>query len=269
MHPQTGLLRWAGSKREQLSHLLKLLPDRYGTYIEPFAGSAVLFFELGPAKAILGDINPHLIDAYRNIRRVPKIVHRLASEFSTIESEYYRIRSTTPESLTGPERTARFVYLNRYCFNGVYRVNRKGEFNVPRGRNTGGMPSLDRFITCARQLRAARLECADFETILGQARRGDFVYLDPPYTSSCRHQYGEYGYDTFRSPDLQRLMQCLQQLDRRGVRFLLSYGDSGHLRRMCAVWSVSRISVRRHVAGFGRARRNVRELIICNYDQCS
>jgi DNA adenine methylase len=160
------LFRWAGSKRKLLGILQANVSPWYSTYIEPFAGSACLFFALQPAKSILGDFNAHLIQAYRMIALSPERVHETASRFPVQPAEYYRLRSLNPISLPPIERAARFLYLNRYCFNGVYRTNRAGQFNVPRGRDTGAIPSLAAFMRGAVALRTATMVAGDFRKTL-------------------------------------------------------------------------------------------------------
>lgn len=263
--PLPPILRWAGSKRQLLPALIRLAPTEYGRYIEPFTGSASLFFALRPRHAILGDINYELIDTYHAIRSHPRLVHRGVVALPPHMTNYYRVRRLTPDSLDSIRRAVRFVYLNRLCFNGVYRTNRSNHFNVPRGRSTGGFPNLSAFLRVAAALRTAYLVAADFETTARYARAKDFVYLDPPYDTRTRPRYGEYGYGTFLHTDLGRLIEVMKVLDRRGARVLLSYADVPFLRRPRPGWHARRLTARRHVAGFARHRHNVRELLLANY----
>jgi DNA adenine methylase len=179
-------------------------------------------------------------------------------------SHYYRLRATRPNTLRPIARTARFVYLNRHCFNGVYRINRQGQFNVPIGRRTGAIPTADDFSTCARALRRADLRSGDFESCLCDVRKGDFVYLDPPYASKTRTTYGEYSYDSFEQEDLPRLLKALLRIDRLGATFLLSYAYSSPMRQALSRWHVRRVAVQRHVAGFARHRHGVYEILVSN-----
>jgi DNA adenine methylase len=240
-------------------------PSAYGTYIEPFAGSACLFFALNPDSAILGDFNPHLVDAYQTIARHPRLVARTAYAIPNTSTSYYALRRCAPASMSAVPRAARFLYLNRYCFNGVYRTNRAGQFNVPRGTSTGEIPSERDLYRASLALRRARLVAGDFDVTLRQARQGDFVYLDPPYATADRPCYGEYGYGTFASADMGRLLGVLADLDARRVRFMMSYADRGAVRSATSQWHHRYILVRRHVAGFNQHRALVRELLISNY----
>lgn len=258
------VLRWAGSKRRLLPALLSAVPSNFGCYYEPFVGSACLFFALSPSKAILGDVNSDLIDAYDVIRSQPARVARAVHEMPATARHYYRLRSVRPATLRPIARAARFVYLNRHCFNGVYRINRTGQFNVPRGQRTGALPAVDNFRRCAEVLGRAELRAEDFESSLRDVRAGDFVYLDPPYASKTRTTYGEYSYDSFEQDDLPRLLKALRRLDRLGATFLLSYTYRSTLRADLSRWHMKRVAVQRHVAGFADHRHRVYEILVSN-----
>ena len=258
------LLRWAGSKRKLLPELMKYVPATYARYIEPFSGSACLFFALRPATAILADLNEELMHAYATLKAHPRLLHRAVTDMPLSKSYYYDLRRTPPEGLDNLARAARFVYLNRSCFNGVYRLNREGRFNVPRGRRPGAIPSQSHFVRCANALRRAELISADFELTASKAKPGDFVYLDPPYAKKGSRRRGEYGYSSFDTPDIKRLARCLLELNERNVTFLLSYADSREISEIGSKWSTRTVLVRRHVAGFQRHRAVVREVIISN-----
>lgn len=263
--PLRPILRWAGSKRKLVQTLIAQAPPRFDRYIEPFCGSACLFFHMRPADAILGDQNTALIQTYRTLRRHPRLVARRVAAFGGGDS-YYAVRASDPHRCTDVDQAARFVYLNRFCFNGVYRTNRSGAFNVPRGTNTGKVPSELEFYRAAVALRSADLRAGDFETCLEGVKRGDFVYLDPPYGSSTRECYGEYGYDCFSSRDLDRLAVCLKRLDAAGAQFLLSFRRTRELLRRVKEFSVVHLKVRRHVAGFALSRATAAEVLVRNYD---
>jgi DNA adenine methylase len=260
------LLRWAGSKKKLLPVLLAAAPAYTKRYIEPFAGSAVLFLRLGASNAILGDLNESLIETYRIVQRYPRAVWERASKLGDNSDDYYSIRAIPRESLNAFERSAQFVYLNRYCFNGVYRTNRAGQFNVARGKGHLFMPDLDAFKAFAGRLRAADLRCSDFEEILAEAGDGDFVYLDPPYALGAKRDRGEYGCDAFRERDEHRLIASLQTADRRGAKILLSYSPSATVLQGLRKWRRHDLTVARNVAGFTSARRSAEEVLLSNYD---
>jgi DNA adenine methylase len=257
------LLRWAGSKRKLIPHLRARVPSRYNRYIEPFAGSACLFFALRPRQAIISDLNIELIQAYRVLRSHPRLLSRAVHNFG-YSHDYYYIRSLNPAALEPIQRAARFIYLNRTCFNGVFRTNRRGEFNVPRGTRTGSLPHEAAFYRCSFALRRADLRHSDFEQCLHDARRHDFVYLDPPYARGNRPGYGEYGYGSFGSQDIPRLIACLKNLDRVGARFLLSFTADHRLLDAIGHWTCSRLLVRHYISGFANHRSLVEEIMITN-----
>ena len=181
------------------------------------------------------------------------------------ETTYYRVRAEDPSDLTQFERGVRFVYLNRYCFNGLYRTNCRGQFNVPYGRSrTGALPPVEQFLACARLLARAELRAWDFGTALRYVQEGDFVYLDPPYAVRTRRVFREYGPKSFSSGDLERLAWHLEKLDAKGARFLLSYAYCGDAKRLFDRWRVTRDTTRRHIAGFAGARRNTYEMLVTN-----
>lgn len=263
--PHTPLLRWAGSKKKLLPLLERAAPTQMKRYIEPFAGSAVLFLKLAPERAILSDINLDLIETYRTVSDHPDKVWRRATAWPTTELEYYRVRGMRPSRLSPIGKAARFIYLNRFCFNGVYRTNAKGEFNVARGKGHLSLPSREQFRMFAERLRMADLKCADFCATVARARAGDFIYLDPPYAPTGGRDRGEYGPGSFKAIDLVRLAASLQAAASRGAKILLSYADQESVVALFPGWHVHRLQVTRNVCGFTDARRRAHEVLISNY----
>lgn len=233
-------------------------------YIEPFVGSASFFLRLGPKHAILGDINRDLISFYRAIAKRPRDVSDRLTEMPTSAGFYYELRKRDGAG-DRIDQAARFVYLNRYCFNGVYRTDKQGRFNVPRGIKVGSVPSIEEFLAFSRLLRNTRLFAGDFEECMESARPGDLAYLDPPYTTSERKPRGEYGYESFGSLDLDRLIRCLRKADKRGIKLLLSYKREPELRKALSSWYCKTLRVRRHVAGFAKHRSVTTEVLLANY----
>jgi DNA adenine methylase len=262
------VLRWAGSKRKSLSQLAEIWRPSYKRYVEPFAGSAALFFRISPARALLGDINAGLIDAYDVIRERPDDVFHSVSRIPRTEVEYYRVRSQDPERLSQFRRAVRFVYLNRLCFNGIYRTNQKGEFNVPYGHTRSGrIPRIEDFRRASQMLANARLICAEFGRVLAEARDGDFVYLDPPYATDERRIFRQYDKREFTQKDLKRLARHLESMDERGAHFVLSYEDCNEARVHFRQWRIESLAVRRNVAGFVAARRTATEILVTNVSE--
>lgn len=262
-----SIVRWAGSKRSLLPELRRAfpLPGSFGRYIEPFAGSACLFFDRCPERAILSDLNEELITTYRAVRRDATLVVEAFRRIRRGKASYYRIRSIDPATLCEPELAARFLYLNRFCFNGLYRTNLQGRFNVPYGPPTKPLVVFeDDVLAAGKILRNAQFLSCDFEQSLKLAEKGDFVYLDPPFVLDERRVFVEYLPGSFSRADLERLSAVLFDLDERGVTFLLSYADCREARKLVRPWYHHRVWTRRNIAGFTGARRGDFELLASN-----
>lgn len=257
-------LRWAGSKRKQLSRLAAFWSAEHKRYVEPFAGSACLFFELAPNVAILGDNNKALIEVYRVVRDEPERLYRRLRRIPRNNLTYLRWRGTKPSSLDSETRALRFLYLNRNCFNGIYRTNLDGEFNVPMGTKLGDYFSRDELIACSGLLRRASFMAGDFAKTVERVEGGDFVYLDPPYAVGSRRVFREYGKKTFDTDDVPRLSESLKEIVRRKADFLVSYADCAEARKLAIGWHSIRLPVRRHIAGFAVNRKTAYEWLISN-----
>lgn len=258
-------IRWAGSKRKLLPQLKSLAPENFERYVEPFCGSLCLFVALKPKKALVGDINEELIHFYKLMRKNAQKIAELVHAQSTDEDTYYQLRATDPSSLAPEERAARFLYLNRFCFNGVYRTNRKGQFNVPRGKHMGSIPTVEELAAFGGLVRRARLLTVDFSKLLKNTGTGDFIYLDPPYAGRGVRDRGEYGVGTFKEIDLQRLKESVEAASTRGAKVMISYADIPQIREIFSAWHTTTIEVNRNVSGFAKGRTRVSELILRNY----
>jgi len=260
-------LRWAGSKKKIINELARRVPEKYNRYIEPFCGSACLHFKLQPEKSILSDINPDLINFYKVWRKLPGKLFDMASSIPRDAANYYNLRSKVYPDGATIKRAVRFFYLNRLCFNGVYRTNNSGRFNVPMGKNTGDFPGRDDFIRASKSISRADILCCQYRHSLKLASVGDFIYLDPPYATFGVSNRGEYGPKSFQSTDMPDLLRLLSECETRGASFMLSYSNSPDLIKHAKqqAWNVSKIKVLRNVAGFSADRNTVNELIISNY----
>ena len=214
--------------------------------------------------AILGDINPHLINAYEIIRLRPLDLFDELSKIEQTKPEYYRIRSMDPKTLNAFDQAVRFLYLNRLCYNGVYRTNRLGAFNVPFGSKLGRTPDSSTFLRASKALANAVLLASDFRDLLSQAKPGDFVYIDPPYRTS--RQRGEFGPGSFTKDRECELVDLLNELTRRGVHYVLSYTGETHISTQSLVETrVEFVAVRRQVASSTTFRGSVNEMLIWNF----
>ena len=201
---------------------------------------------------------------YRHVRWQPRNIAVRLAELDQSPETYEWMRRLAPAQLNESERAVRFIYLNRLCFNGVYRTNRDGAFNVPMGTRTGAMPSDDALSRCAAVLRCKTLMCGDFERTVALAGKRDFVYLDPPY-SPDRPRRGEYGYGCFGDGDVGRLVAAILAADARGAYVLVSYSNHKALVRALPGWCVVRLRARRFVAANPSARTVKTDLLISNY----
>jgi len=260
------LLRWAGSKRQLIARLKLYWHSSHNRYFEPFAGSACLFFEIQPERAFLGDLNIDLIQTYQTVRQHPEHVFSMLVGFPKGPESYYLIRNQLPLVSDGVKRAAMFMFLNRFCFNGIYRTNLSGVFNVPFASNgTGDLPDWETFRRSSLLLRRAELVCDDFTRVIGRAGKGDFVYLDPPYAVSGRRVFNEYGPRCFGLNDLERLKSALRRLDARGADFLLSYADCPDVTELQNEWYLCRLQTRRSIAADVRFRRHDTEVLVSNF----
>jgi DNA adenine methylase len=258
-------LRWAGSKRQVLPVLATYWRPSFKRYVEPFAGSACLFFSLNPPSAILGDLNADLISTYVEIKHRLDGVLRELAVLHRSKREYKRLRAVNPGRLNRSARAARFIYLNRYCFNGIYRTNLKGEFNVPYGgQKSGNLPSAEVLRKCSRRLGRTRLLACDFEKVLEYAEKGDLVYMDPPFAVRARRVFNEYDPRTFGTRDIARLRLWMEKLAARGISFVVSYAESDEANILRRGFDCRTVSVRRNIAGFAAHRSDSHELLISN-----
>lgn len=259
-----AFLRWAGSKRGQLHRLSLFWGPEHRRYVEPFAGSACLFFALAPSKAILGDNNACLMEVYSVIRNQPGGIHDRLVRIRRDSATYYRWRQKKPTDLDLETRVVRFLYLNRNCFNGIFRTNSRGEFNVPIGTRTGTYFTRADLMMCSAMLKRTELIAADFAETLKQVKSGDFVYLDPPFAVDSRRVFREYGAECFTTADMTRLAENLRRIKSMGADFLVSYADSKEARAIAKEWNATRLPIRRHIAGFSGNRRRAYEWLISN-----
>lgn len=216
-------LKWAGGKRWFAANHLDLLPQRFNTYVEPFMGSGALFFKIKPDRAILSDINDELINLYEVIRDFPGALEtKLATHQRRHCTEYYyEVRRSRPR--TALNIAARTLYLNRTCWNGLYRVNLRGEFNVPKGTKDCVVLETDNFDNLAMLLRKTTILCQDFEQTLDAAEPGDFAFVDPPYTVAHNNNgFVKYNQNLFSWDDQIRLRDAVTRAANRGVKVLVT-----------------------------------------------
>lgn len=262
-------IRWAGSKAKLVPALSSYWhASGAERYLEAFCGSAAFFFNVEPGVALLNDLNGELVNSLRVFRDHPLLLHSELMDVQNSEEKYYRLRAADVSCLDDFERSVRFFYLNRYCFNGIYRTNLKGGFNVPYGgKKTGAFPGIADWTRASRLLRNVRLSQQDFEVFVEEnVRRGDFVYLDPPYAVSNRRIFSQYSENSFGLSDMERLSRLLVRIDSVGARFLVSYAQSPESKMLARDWFIQRQFAQRNVAGFATHRRRALEVFISNFE---
>lgn len=260
-------LKWAGGKRRLVPTLHRLLPRAWGGYFEPFLGSGALYFSMPQSGAHLNDANEELICCYEVVRDQPeKLISRLRQHVYSRE-HYAAVRRLRPEDLTEVERASRFVFLNRTCFNGLWRVNRRGEFNTPMGRYTNPRLVPDVQIRAASEaLRSCHLSADPFEAAVYGCQAGDLVYLDPPYVPTAKYSdFDRYHRLCFGEEDQQRLAVLFAELHERGCLVMLSNSDAPLVRELYQQWWFTSVQATRSISCVGQGRGKVAEVIVTNY----
>jgi len=261
------VLRWAGGKRRIVHTLEAIMPSDWNYYIEPMVGSGALFFHVAPKKAILGDLNPELINFYTVLR---DNTHALISRLKGLRASkalYYNMRNSRPRSRL--DRAIRFAYLNRLCWNGLYRVNRRGQFNVPIGdRLPEKLWDMDDFRNGAEILAHARLVRADSVTTLRKAKSEDFVFIDPPYPRGAPlgADFNRYCSDFFSLKDHERLGRTVRSLDTTGASIMVLLASSKDILSCYpASFTRKRLRSKSLISCNSSSRRLVDEVVLTNY----
>lgn len=261
------ILKWAGGKTRLLDELVPRLPERMGRYFEPFFGGGALYFRVQPEGAVVSDVNRELVNVYEQVRdRVEDLVLALDRQPYSKE-HYYRTRARDPESLPPLERAARTIYLNRTCFNGLYRVNRRGAFNVPIGSYKDPVICHpDRLRACSEVLRGAHLVAGDYRDVVEGARAGDFVYFDPPYQPlSATSSFTSYTAGAFGPDDQRDLADTVRRLGERGVSCMVSNSDTPLVRELYDGLRIEVVLCPRAISCDGGGRGPVREVVVRNW----
>tara|TARA_R100000935_G_C2837263_1_gene168869 strand:+ start:630 stop:1469 length:840 start_codon:yes stop_codon:yes gene_type:complete len=267
-------LKWVGGKRQLMNEIEPLIPSKISTYYEPFIGGGAVFLNQQPKKAVINDYNAELINVYKMVRdNVEELIEDLATHEN--ESEYfYKIRLQDREEgfdeLSALKRASRVIYLNKTCFNGLYRVNSSGEFNTPFGRykspNIVNEPVL-RAVSKYLQNNNIQLLSGDFEDALKGARKGAFVYLDPPYDPlSKSSNFTGYVEGGFGSDQQERLRDVCVNLHQKGVNFLLSNSATSFIKDLYQDFEIIEVGAKRHINSVASKRGEVTEVLVRNYE---
>ena len=270
-------VKWAGGKRQIIDKLKKYIPEEYNTYYEPFVGGGALLFELAPKKAVINDFNDELMNVYECLKDSEKF-EKMCKELNHHEAEhseeyYYKIRNLDRDrhkynKLADYKKAARTIYLNKACFNGLYRVNSKNEFNVPFGKkehvNTYEGQNLG--IICGYlNFNDVKILSTDFEEAVKDATAGDFIYFDPPYDSD-KNIFTSYTNEGFGKEEQERLANVFKELDERGCYVMLSNHNTKLINELYKGYNIHVIEAKRNINSNGKKRGKVEEVIITNYD---
>jgi DNA adenine methylase len=260
-------LKWAGGKGELLGRIQERLPRSFNTYWEPFIGGGALFFRVPAESAIISDANEELINCYLAVRNnLPELISYLKKH--VVKKEYFlTLRKTQPWELDPIARAARLIYLNKTCFNGLYRVNQRGEFNVPFG-DYENPRIFDQEVLEADSAKLQRAEvlCRDFRHLLYKAQPGDFVYFDPPYVPlSATSSFTAYSDSPFDEREQRSLYRVFTALNERGCHVMLSNSDSPKITSLYKKFKIESVQVSRAINSRADRRGKISELIITNY----
>ena len=269
-------VKWAGGKRQIMPEIKKYVPENYDTFYEPFVGGGAVFFELAPRKAVLNDYNSELMNVFECIKDEDKF-DKMCTELNHHEANhseeyYYQVRNIDREvkkynKLADYKKAARTIYLNKACFNGLYRVNSKNEFNVPFGKkekvNTYEGQNLG-VVHCILNFNDIKLLSTDFEEAVKDAKKGDFVYLDPPYDSDTS-TFNDYTENGFNKDEQRRLALLFKELSDRGCYVMLSNHNTILVNELYKDYNIHVIEAKRNINSNGKKRGKVEEVIITNY----
>lgn len=269
------IVKWAGGKTKLLPELLARVPATIGTYVEPFAGGAALFFALADAaaegrkkprfeRAILADKNEDLVACYRAVRDDVEALIEALAPFKYDRELFYEVRAQDPRKMSDVARAARLLFLNRTCFNGLWRVNSKGQFNVPFGRYTNPrMTPPEKLREASRLLRGVEIVHGDFASVTRGLERGDFVYFDPPYVPVSRTaDFTAYAADRFGPEEQTRLRDHLLALRKKKIAAMLSNADTEETRALYADLHVEVVLAPRSISRDATKRSDIAELVV-------
>ena len=251
------ILKWAGGKTQMLGELLSRVPKNYGRYIEPFLGGGALFFSLKPENAIISDSNPELINMYLQVARHLDNVIEYLQKYENTSEMFYEVRALDWRSLSKAEAAARTIYLNKTCFNGLYRVNRNGQFNTPFGKyKNPKICDVDTLRIASEALKKADILCGDYFLVLEHyAQSGDFVFLDPPYLPiGPNSDFKRYTKEQFYEDDHVELAKMIDILHERGCYVILTNSNHSLVHQLYAPYKIEVIQTKRHISCHGDTR---------------
>ena len=267
-------LKWAGGKRQLLPFIRKYLPKNFNIYFEPFLGAGAVLFNLQPEKAFINDLNEELINCYKVIKYFPDELLESINKYINTEDYYYKIRQLDRTKnyfgLSDIEKASRIIYLNKTCYNGLFRVNSKGHFNTPFGNyknpkiiQKSTIYAINRFLN----INNIEILNVDFEEAVNNANKGDFIYFDPPYDPiSITSSFTGYNLDRFNKNEQIRLQKVIKKLTWKGCKIMLSNSSTDFIKNLYKDFNIISVPANRSINSNGDGRGKIEEYLIINYD---
>ena len=269
------IVKWVGGKRQLLGDIESVIPKKFTTYVEPFVGGGALLFHIQPKKAIINDFNEELINIYEVVKNQPNELIEILEEHERLNSEdyFYYVRALDRKEnyneISQNERAARIIYLNKTCYNGLFRVNQAGQFNSPYGRyknpnivNTPTVLAMSKYFNSNN----VKIMSGDYRNALKNLKKGSFVYFDPPYmpvsSSAYFTGYTENGFDKQQQIELKK--EC-DKLTSKGIKFLLSNSDHPFIRELYRDYEIITVRAKRSINSNGNKRGEINEVLVRNY----
>ena len=269
-------VKWAGGKTQLIDQFIPLFPKKFNRYLEPFVGSGAVFFYIiqtfKPSESIISDINEELMNAYQVVKEnVDELIIELKKhkQLHVAEGKPYYLskRSTHPNDLPAIERAARFIYLNKTCFNGLYRVNSKGQFNVPMGKYTN--PDIiqeDKLKLISKLIKNTTIKTMSFEKVVDMAQKGDFLYLDPPYYPIQKgRSFTTYTKDNFLEKEQEALAEVFRKLNKKGCLVMESNSETDFIKGLYKDFNITVVKAKRMINSDSTKRGEINEFVIRNY----
>lgn len=272
----TPILKWVGGKKQLLSEITPLIPKKITTYVEPFIGGGAVLFNLQPKKAIINDLNEELINTYKVVKESPKELLELLKihDKNNCEDYFYEIRALDRtnnfENMTNIEKAAKVIYLNKTCFNGLYRVNKAGLFNSPYGKyKNPNIINESTILAMSDYFNNNNIKIiqGDYKNALKDLKKNTFVYFDPPYMPiSTSSSFTNYTKTSFNEKEQIELKKECDKLDNKGIKFMLSNSDHPLIRELYKDFDIRIVKAKRSINSKGDSRGKINEILVKNYD---
>ena len=260
------ILKWAGGKRRMLPELIKCFPKKFNRYLEPFIGGGALFFFINKNNSIISDTNKELINLYKEISKNPKKIIKNLKKYKNNKDFFYNIRKSVPNNLT--DKACRTIYLNRTCFNGLYRVNKKGEFNVPFANNKNvRLIDENNLLKVSKLLKKTKILNLSYDLLLKKyAKKNDLIFLDPPYLPISKYSdFKRYTKEQFYLGDHKKLANLFEELHKKGCYLILTNSTSSEVIKLYKKFNIKIFNTKRNINSKGNLRTG-KDIIVTNYE---